>query len=192
MKLFEDVYETLPANGWLTEIEARLLWEVARDAQGPILEVGCYYGRSTVLLASLNRPIYCVDPFSGFDSGDLSGEKVRTAFVENMNSRDIRLVFHLSDSRLIPMPPYVMLCEQRIEDWHIRPVGFAYLDGDHTYEGTLTQINVALAAGASTVAIHDITNAAIFDAALKLLGLPDENIERLGVWRISYARTNRR
>lgn len=139
MKSFEEVYETLPGNGWLTREEAELLWRVASATTGPILEVGSYYGRSTVLLAALGRPVYAIDPFDGFDS-DLSGDEVQKRFFDNIQGRGI---------------DNVTLFRRKIEDWARRPVGFAYLDGDHTFEGSRHQIQVARACGVHHLCIHD-------------------------------------
>lgn len=136
---FEEAYELAPGQGWLLEDEARLLWDAAKRCEGPILEVGCYYGRSTVLLACLGRTVYSVDPFDGFDS-DKTGDQVAQGWAENIHACNIR---------------NVTLFRQKIEDWPIHAVGFAYLDGDHTYEGSLSQIRVALDAGAPSFCIHD-------------------------------------
>ena len=62
---FEEAWEQV-ADGWLTEPEARLLWETALLTQGRILEVGVYRGRSITLLAQLNREMITVDPFDNF------------------------------------------------------------------------------------------------------------------------------
>lgn len=139
MLTFDEVYETIPGQGWLTNGEARLLWDSARESDGGILEVGSYFGRSTVLLASLGRPVLAVDPFDGFDS-DKSGDEVHAELIRNLESRRIRNV-------------EVFRC--RIEDWKPWPVGFAYLDGDHTFRGTVNQLEAARKAGAETVCVHD-------------------------------------
>ncbi len=139
-RLFDPLFETLPGTGWLTKSEARVLWDWALQTTGPILEVGCYYGRSTVLLAALNRPMYCIDPFENFDSNDLEGFKIRECFLANILERGI------SNAALFTT---------KIEDWAIQPAGFAYLDGDHTYDGTLFQINTALSCGVTKLCIHD-------------------------------------
>lgn len=141
MRTFEQVWSSLPGNGWLTKEEARLLHSSAAETTGAILEVGSYYGRSTVLLASLGRPVFAVDPFDGFDS-DKSGDVVEAALRENLKTREIH---------------NVTVFRQRIEDWDHRRfnVGFAYLDGDHTYLGTIRQVEAAVLAGASRICIHD-------------------------------------
>ena len=171
---FEDVFYYLPKNGWLSKPEAKLLWDVAGDSDGPILEVGCYHGRSTCLLAALGRPVHAVDPFANFDDGDPSGDKIQDAFVENLCSRNLF--------------GNVCLYRQSVESWTPRPCGFAYLDGDHTYDGTLRQVEKALACGARMIAAHDVNDDGggkdVRDACLKLLGPWQERVERLAWWEV--------
>ena len=141
MMTFDEIFETLPTNGWLTREEARLLHDTVKDCQGPILEVGSYHGRSTVLLASLGREVHCVDPFTGFDSDDPTGDVTKSKFLLNLSERRVS---------------NIRLHRKKIEDWFPMFVfGFAYLDGDHTYGGTLRQIDKAIDAGVKTFCIHD-------------------------------------
>ncbi len=165
---FEEAFNRVP-DGWLTEGEARLLWNTASKFTGPILEVGCYRGRSTVLLAYLGRLVYAVDPFDGFDS-TMSGREVLKIFLENLMSREIE---------------NVILFSTKIEFWIYQPVTFAYLDGDHTYLGTRAQIQAARKAGAIEVGIHDYNETgggkdiirAVEDEKLIVL----ERVERLAI-----------
>ena len=169
---FDEVYETLPGNGWLSRSEAELLYRSAKAATGYILEVGCFEGRSTVLLASLGRPVYAVDPFDGFHS-ELSGDEICRRFTVNLVSRGIHNVH---------------LYHYKVEDKELElpRMGFAYLDGDHTYYGTRLQIGKAKLCGAKVIAIHDVNDsgdgANIKRAALEMLGPWDERVERLAVW----------
>ena len=141
---FDEVYETIPGTGWLTRPEADLLWRVSGRLPGRIIEVGAYHGRSTVLLAAHGRPVIAIDPFSGFDSDDPTGESTYEKFVSNLLCRGIR---------------NVELIRRRVEDVSATPgAGFAYLDGDHTYEGTMAQIGFACACGAEEVCIHDFVD----------------------------------
>ena len=141
MRTFEEAYNRTTAQGWLTKSEARLLWRVAGSTSGDILEVGCYYGRSAILLAALERPVYCVDPFSNFDpDDDPSGDSAHMGFLRNLCERGIT---------------NVTLSRKRIENWGCKPMGFVYLDGDHTYQGTIDQIKVALRCKPQAICIHD-------------------------------------
>lgn len=177
VRSFEEAYEQIPATGWLSRKEAELLWDTAIMCSGPILEVGCYHGRSTCLLAALGRRVYSVDPFAEFDTEDITGDTTFKKFLRNLEDRRIR---------------NVTLFKSKIEDWDPMPVGFAYLDGDHTQQGTKVQIEKALASNASWVGIHDVNDAggglAIRDEAVRLLGPWIVRIERLAVWKTPEAR----
>jgi hypothetical protein len=183
---FEEAYERIPGDGWLTEPEARLLWGAASVTEGPILEVGCYKGRSTCLLAYLGRPVYVVEPFSGFSSDDLTGEKIKATFLSNLDERGIHAC-RVFGCKMPGPDARVWLFEGKIEEWTPRPVGFAYLDGDHTYAGTVAQIQKAMKGEPAVVAIHDVNDTGegrdVKLAATTLLGPWDERVERLAVWR---------
>ena len=167
----ERLYHDLPKQGWLSLAEAELLWKTAKQTKGPILEVGCYYGKSTCLLAALGRPIYAVDPFSDFDDCDFSGAKIKEGFLMNLRARDIY---------------NVTLFHERIEDWEPRPVGFAYLDGNHTYDGTKQQIRKAKECRPKAIGIHDVNDTGegivVKQAAKGMLGPWTNRVERLAVW----------
>ena len=172
MKTFEEVYATLPGNGWLSEDEARLLWLCCQKTDGAILEVGCYQGRSTVLLASFGRTVQCVDPFAGFCTEDLDGDKARAAFLAN--TRQLSNVF-------------IEVC--KVEDWgaFISPhIDLCYLDGDHTYDGTVAQIKKALECKPTVIAVHDVNDtgdgAEVKRAALSMLGPWNLRVGRLAAW----------
>ena len=168
MRTFEEVYDKIPAKGWLNEVEARLLWRCCEQTDGPILEVGCYHGRSACLLAEFGRQMYCVDPFKGFDTDDMSGENACRAFIRNM------FTMH-------PNAKY-QLFQVKVEDWEPHIVDLAYLDGDHTFEGTLAQINKALQCGPLVIAVHDYTDKMIRLACDERLGKPKLVADRLAAW----------
>lgn len=139
--LTRELFDSLPKEGWLSWEEACLLWSATQLTEGPILEVGCYYGRSTCLLAALGRAVCSVDPFANFDSDDPSGERVKAAWIATVIQRGLDNAF------LSHMP---------IESFQSALVyPFAYLDGDHTYQGTLNQINAAIRLGAERICLHD-------------------------------------
>jgi hypothetical protein len=168
---FENAYARLP-DGWLSEPEARMLWELLPMTEGPILEVGCYKGRSTCLLAATGRPVYAVDPFAGFSTEDPTGEATAREFLHNMALREFT---------------NVTLFPESIETWEPRPVGLAYLDGDHTYQGTAVQIKQALRCQPSVIAIHDVNDSggglAVRECAEQRLGPFTGRVERLAWWK---------
>jgi len=99
--------------------EAALLWKAARATHGDVLEVGRRYGGSTVLLATAasDRQVTSVD---------LAPEHHPVAeafFARPENARRLRLL--VGNSRA-PMKD--------------RAFGFALIDGDHTSEGVLADV----------------------------------------------------
>jgi len=174
---FEDVYESLPADGWLTKDEAQLLYETVESitSAGTILEVGAFKGRSTALLASFGRLVHVVDPFEGFSTEDPTGIETRNLFLRNMDDRG------LMNS--------VCLWSTRIEDFNldiVKKCVMAYLDGDHTRKGTEAQINTALKLNAQVIAVHDVNDEGdglqIKQACLERLGPWTKRVGRLAVW----------
>lgn len=156
-------------QGWLTAEEATLLFKYANQCQGDILEVGCFKGRSTFVLAQTGRQVYSVDPFKNFAKADMTGTTILDEFLQNTKSFK-----------------NVSLFVGRIEDWKIGPVGFAYLDGDHTYKGTVSQIKIAKQCNPSIIALHDVNDKGgglqVKRAALELLGNWIERVGRLAVF----------
>lgn len=170
---FDVAFERCTSHGWLTKPEAELLVRAAQDTSGDIVEVGCYQGRSAMLLAQLGRTLHCVDPWD--DSNDMKGDAVLAKFLENMNRiRPHRLTYQIY--------PY------RVEDWTPVPAGFVYLDGDHTYKGTKAQVLKALECRPQAIAAHDVNDSGggleVKEAMLETLGPWNERVERLAIWRL--------
>ncbi len=173
---YEQVFETLP-QGWLSLEEGRLLLATAMTTHpdSDILEVGCFHGRSTVLLASTGRVIHAVDPFFKVCERDLDGDEMNGIFHWNLHSRKITNVIH-----------------HRVDvaDFEARPVGFAYLDGDHSPGGTRMQIIKAIQCNPQYIAIHDVNDSggglAVKKEAISLLGKWITRVERMAVWKNLY------
>ncbi len=145
------------APGFLTEREGRFLALVAAcaPAQGAILEIGTFKGKSTVGLASVALryglgPVITVDPHSGpsitdpdvgptGSSWDDFRASLRAAGVESA------VEAHRAYSRDVA------------PGW-TRPIRFLWIDGDHTYRGAKQDIDLFrshLVPGA-IVALHDV------------------------------------
>ena len=129
------------APGFLTEREGRFLALIAActPAQGTILEIGSYKGKSTVGLASIAQlygfgPVVAVDPHSapavtdyGHGTAQSSWDDfratLRAAGVENS------VEAHRAYSRDLA------------KDWN-RPIRLLWIDGDHTYNGAKDDIDL--------------------------------------------------
>jgi hypothetical protein len=156
-------------DGWLSDLEARLLLKSAAETSGKIIEVGTFKGRSAVALASLERTVVCIDPWSdGFAKG-VRGDDILSEFMKNIEGVD----------NIIPV-------RSRVEDALPIPAGFVYLDGDHSYDGTIKQIQFAILCSPSCIAIHDVNDKGgglkVKRAAISILGPWDYRTERLAVW----------
>lgn len=87
--------------GWLTEEQARCLWDAARatSAPGRIVEIGSFHGRSTIVLARGRRDgveLVAIDPHGGGDRGPqeinpdaAQGERDFAAFGANLRSAGV-------------------------------------------------------------------------------------------------------
>ena len=78
-------------DGWLTPAQARRLWERAAAARGPVVEIGSFRGRSTIVLASAAPEVIAIDPHAGSDRGpqeiaadERRGNEDHEAFVANL------------------------------------------------------------------------------------------------------------
>ncbi len=72
MRSFAEAWARASAvEGWLTEGQARLLWDAASRVgpEGLVVEIGSFRGRSATVLASAAPRVTCVDPHIGSDRG---------------------------------------------------------------------------------------------------------------------------
>lgn len=111
-------------EGWLTEDQARVLWDAAADVQPgrSIVEIGSHHGRSTIVLACAAREgveTVAIDPFDDPRWG--GGAAVYELFLESLRATGIaervRIVRATSDVAS--------------REWDSRAVGFVYVDGAH-------------------------------------------------------------
>ncbi len=144
------------APGFLTEREGRFLALVAATAPatGTILEIGSFKGKSTVGLASIARhyslePIVAVDPFTAPSSTDPDLLGASSSFNDfQITIQSAGLGEHVE--------VHEVFSSDLAKTWN-RPIRFLWVDGDHTYKGAKTDIDLFrphLADGA-IVAMHD-------------------------------------
>lgn len=126
-----DAVERLASSveGWLSGIEGRLLYELARhaDPMTCIVEIGSWKGRSTIWLAAgaktgFGARVVAIDPHEG-TSLHSKGESTERDLRRNLDAAGV------SDQ----VDVVVATSEVAAEGW-IRPIGLLWIDGDHAYE----------------------------------------------------------
>lgn len=124
-------------------------------ARGRIVEIGSFKGRSTVGIASIAKrydlgKVVAIDPHNAPSATDPDLRGAASSFydlLENLRRTDT----------LDAVEPRVMLSSEAAGDWR-EPIRFLWIDGDHTYEGALADLQLFrphLAPGA-VVAMHDV------------------------------------
>lgn len=161
--MFSDTLEQLRGvDGWLTEAQARRLWEAAARVRAPgrIVEIGSFHGRSTIVLASA-RPegveVVAIDPHAGGARGPQEnraapqvGNRDFAAFHENLRRAGV-------DGRVrhVRAPSIDALGSVEGE------VDLLYIDGAHRYRPARADIarwGARVPLG-GTMLVHDSFNA---------------------------------
>ncbi|HXH55689.1 class I SAM-dependent methyltransferase [Iamia sp.] len=145
-------------EGWLTNGQARLLWESAARVVpgGRIVEIGSFRGRSTVVLGrSADRSIelVAIDPHAGNDRGpqEIDGFADEAAldhevFVGNLERAGVR-------DRVTHVRAFSDAAHGRVDD----PIDLLYIDGAHRYAPARADIRDwgARVTEGGTMLIHD-------------------------------------
>jgi hypothetical protein len=160
-------------DGWMTDAQARRLWDCAAALRGParIVEIGSFRGRSTIVLASAAADgveVVAIDPHGGGDRGPqeitpdaTQGEQDFVAFTANLRragvSDRVRHVRALSERALADVTGQIDLL---------------YVDGAHRYgpaSDDIARWGARVPVGGSLL-IHDSFNAiGVTLAQLRLL-----------------------
>jgi len=143
-------------EGCLTEREAEFLALIAAfpTAEGIILEIGSFKGRSTIILCRAksindNAPLVSVDPLTSPSTTDPELDKTgqSQSFKTNIRKFEVEglVEFHEKYSHEVA------------EEWK-RPIRFLWIDGDHTYKGVKQDFDnfSPFLTDCSIVALHDI------------------------------------
>ncbi|MDQ1742216.1 MAG: hypothetical protein QOE23_555, partial [Pseudonocardiales bacterium] len=111
-------------GGWLTEAQARTLWNEARAVPpgGRIVEIGSHQGRSTVVLAAAapRAQVVAIDPFVG--GAMFGGLPTREKFLANLDRTGVAGRVELRQARSTELR----------RSW-TGPIDFLYIDGKHDY-----------------------------------------------------------
>lgn len=129
--------------GFLNEDEATALYNLAKaSTKGVILEIGAYKGKSTIALIwgtrnGKNLPVFSIDPFVEFvdDTG------MRPYKYEPVNK--IYFVQNLIRYNAINGASIINLYSKEVSIGFKRPISLLYIDGDHTEEGVLMDLDFA-------------------------------------------------
>jgi hypothetical protein len=173
---FEAALEAVAGvPGWMTDDQARKLWDAARNVpEGTqIVEIGSYRGRSTVILARAAPNVVAIDPHAGNDRGprEIEGyaseaEADHEAFLANLERTGVG-----DRVRHVRLPSAGAHPEVHGQ------IGLLYVDGAHRYRPARDDIRDwgARVAPGGTMLIHDgFSSVGVTLATLRLLAASRE------------------
>lgn len=145
-------------EGWMTDGQARLLWDSARRVPtgGRIVEIGSFRGRSMVVLARAAEPtveLVAIDPHAGNDRGpqEIEGYVDEAAedhdvFIANLTEAGVR-------DRVRHVRAFSDAAHGDVDD----PIDLLYIDGAHRYAPARADIKEwgARVGDGGTMLIHD-------------------------------------
>jgi predicted O-methyltransferase YrrM len=121
-------------EGWLSEAQARRLWDAARTVPpgGLAVEIGSFRGRSAIVIASAlaeGARLVAIDPHAGGDRGPREiapeaerGQADNRAFLENLRAADV-------EARV----EHVRLMSSEAHDAVTGAIDVLYVDGAHRF-----------------------------------------------------------
>jgi SAM-dependent methyltransferase len=160
-------------DGWMTDAQARRLWEAAARVSEPgrIVEIGSFRGRSTIVLARAAAggvEVVAIDPHAGNDRGpqEIAPDAARGNEDFDRFHGNLRRAGVDERIRHVRLPS-----EDALDEVHA-PVDLLYVDGAHRYGPARADIERygALVRPGGTLLVHDSYNAiGVMLAQLRLL-----------------------
>jgi len=142
--------------GYLLENEAKFLGVLAAitPAQGAIVEIGSYRGRSTVMLAKVAAhyglgPVVAIDPHNSPILLNPDGSNRFSSYDDFLqNIRSAGIADHVE--------PHLAYSTDISATWN-RPIRLLWIDGDHSYKGAKADLDGFLPhlAPNGVIALHD-------------------------------------
>jgi predicted O-methyltransferase YrrM len=132
--------ETRKVPGHLGENEARFLGLLAAcaPAQGAIVEIGSFKGRSTVMLAKVAshyglEPIVAIDPHNSPILLDRQANPQASSYRDFLSSIEVAGISNYVES-------HVAYSTEMASSWN-RPIRLLWIDGDHSYQGAKNDLD---------------------------------------------------
>ena len=136
---FEDALEAVSGvEGWLSDGQARRLWDCARSVPpgGQVVEIGSFRGRSAIVLARAGADVVAIDPHAGNDRGPQEihgsvdeGEADNRAFLANLSAAGVADAVR-----------HVRLPSQEALDSVSGDIDLLYVDGAHRLRPAMDDI----------------------------------------------------
>jgi predicted O-methyltransferase YrrM len=171
---FEEALRLIDGvEGWLSDDQARVLWDAARAvaAPGRIVEIGSFRGRSMIVLACAapeGVELVAIDPHGGSDRGPQEidadaqrGDADNTAFESNLARAGVR-----------DRVRHVRMFARDAIDQVAGDIDLLYIDGAHRYQPVREDIELwgARVRPGGAMLMHDAFNAiGVTLAQLRLL-----------------------
>ena len=159
-RVIEDAWQAAQeVPGFLGEKEARFLGLLAAciPAEGVIVEIGSFKGRSTVMLAKVashygRGPVVAIDPHTQILStarDEDAHPSTYDEFVEALRRAGVEKHVDVRHS----------FSKDVVRTWD-QPVRFLWIDGDHSYQGAKTDFDgfLPFVSAMGVVALHDALN----------------------------------
>jgi predicted O-methyltransferase YrrM len=159
--VLSDAWDTVrKVRGHLEENEARFLGLLAAcvPAEGAIVEIGSFRGKSTVMLAKVAShyrfgPVVAIDPHNSPILLDRQADPEVSSYQDFLNSIQTAGVSNAVE-------PHLAYSADVANSWN-RPIRLLWIDGDHSYEGAKKDLDGFLShvVPGGVVAFHDALNA---------------------------------
>ncbi len=137
-------------DGWLTDREAGLLYDLARNSSGPIVEIGSWQGRSTSAIAlgsaaGRKQPVTAVDPFIGVQASPRK-TSLDTEGADHIPTGPERLRANLDAAGVNGQVTILHKASwQAIHDDNIpEELGLVFVDGSHEYRDVCRDLDLYL------------------------------------------------